>query len=84
MIVCLCQEVSDRMIREAFAKGAKNILDIRGMLRVGEICGECIPVVEELIWSEGLSELSACAKGLSSATDSSRRKPCQKKTIKKT
>jgi bacterioferritin-associated ferredoxin len=57
MIVCICQNVSDRQIREAVYAGATSMPEVRNQLGVGTCCGKCHPhakqVLRECIESAG-------------------------------
>ncbi len=41
MYVCICNEVTDRHIREAANEGARNLKDLRYALNVATCCGSC-------------------------------------------
>ena len=41
MIVCVCNNVSDRQIREAVDSGMGSMLEMRLHLKVGTDCGKC-------------------------------------------
>lgn len=41
MIVCVCNNVSERKIRYAVDAGATSMLDLRAGLGVGACCGKC-------------------------------------------
>lgn len=41
MIVCICNNVSDRAIRKAVEAGATTMLELRSSLEVGTCCGKC-------------------------------------------
>lgn len=41
MIVCVCNNVSDRKIRQAVDDGANSMVDLRNQLSVGTCCGKC-------------------------------------------
>lgn len=41
MIVCICQNISDRKIREEVEAGARNLAHLRSHLGVGTCCGKC-------------------------------------------
>lgn len=54
MIVCHCQVVSDRAIREAIACGATGVCAVAEACRAGSRCGGCLPVVRDLLAQQGL------------------------------
>lgn len=41
MIVCVCNNVSDRKIREAVDQGLRTMPELRDQLGVGTCCGKC-------------------------------------------
>lgn len=41
MIVCICNNVSDRAIRQAVIEGASSMVALRATLNVGTCCGKC-------------------------------------------
>jgi bacterioferritin-associated ferredoxin len=52
LIVCHCQGVSDRSIRQAVREGARSLRQVARVCRAGRICGGCHPVICEIISSE--------------------------------
>ncbi len=49
MIVCVCQNVSDRDIRAAVDAGASTLADISAQLNVGSCCGKCNAFAKTLV-----------------------------------
>ncbi len=49
MIVCVCQNVSDRAIRAAVDAGASTLAEIRAQLNVGSCCGKCNAFAKTLV-----------------------------------
>jgi len=41
MYVCICQNVTDREIKQAIEQGAATIRDLKEQLGVGTNCGRC-------------------------------------------
>jgi len=41
MIVCVCNNVSDRKIRQAVEDGLTSMSQLRNQLEVGTCCGKC-------------------------------------------
>jgi len=41
MIVCVCNNISDRKIREAVDQGARTMPELREQLGIGTCCGKC-------------------------------------------
>lgn len=48
MYICICNEVTDKQIKNAANEGASSMGDLRHSLSVGTVCGQC----------------SSCAQGL--------------------
>ncbi len=48
-IICSCLDITNGMIQEAVANGAKTLEDVQEINNVGTICGACIEDVENLI-----------------------------------
>jgi assimilatory nitrate reductase catalytic subunit len=55
MIVCHCQAVNDRAIRDAIQRGARSPRQVALACQAGRRCGGCIPVVRELLANERLA-----------------------------
>jgi bacterioferritin-associated ferredoxin len=49
MIVCICQNVSDRKIRQAVDAGASTMPQLRDSLGVGTCCGKCHPHAKQVL-----------------------------------
>lgn len=49
MIVCICQNVSDKAIRQALEDGAGSMQEIRAQLGVGSCCGKCNAFAKTLV-----------------------------------
>ena len=49
MIVCICQNVSDKAIRQALEDGAGSMQEIRSQLGVGSCCGKCNAFAKTLV-----------------------------------
>jgi bacterioferritin-associated ferredoxin len=58
MIVCICQNVSDRKIRQAVDAGAITMPQLRDQLGVGICCGKCHPHAKQVL-REGLESMKA-------------------------
>lgn len=41
MIVCICNNISDRKIRQAVDSGMTSMTELRDHLEVGTCCGKC-------------------------------------------
>ena len=52
MIVCHCQGLSDRAIREVIRRGAHSPREVARACHAGRCCGGCLPAVRELIATE--------------------------------
>jgi bacterioferritin-associated ferredoxin len=49
MIVCICQNVSDRKIRQAVNDGVTTMPRLRDELGVGTCCGKCHPHAKQVL-----------------------------------
>lgn len=49
MIVCVCKRVSDRQIRALAREGVCCVAEMQMETGCGTCCGQCLPVVRELI-----------------------------------
>jgi bacterioferritin-associated ferredoxin len=52
MIVCVCNNISDREIREAVALGISSMADLYKELGVGTCCGKCVSYAREVLHEE--------------------------------
>lgn len=57
MYVCVCKAVTDRQIREAAHRGARNLRDLARELGVTSDCGRCASCAHQC-----LKEAHGCAK----------------------
>jgi len=57
-LVCLCNMITEKEIRDALAKGARSANDIQKITRAGTSCGRCLPwidsIVEEFLANQSL------------------------------
>jgi bacterioferritin-associated ferredoxin len=49
MIVCICQNISDRTIRQAVELGITTMPRLRDELGVGTCCGKCHPHAKQVL-----------------------------------
>lgn len=49
MIVCVCNNVSDREIRQAVQLGLRSMLQLRNELGVGTCCGKCHSCAKQVL-----------------------------------
>lgn len=49
MIVCVCNNISDREIRQAVDLGISSIAELREELGVGTMCGKCVSYAREVL-----------------------------------
>jgi len=52
MYVCLCNNVTDRQIRETVHRGAESLAAVQNQLPVAVCCGRCEDVAVEIIETE--------------------------------
>ena len=49
MYVCICKSVTDKQIRRAAARGVDSLYELRETLGVGEGCGSCADMAEDIL-----------------------------------
>jgi bacterioferritin-associated ferredoxin len=49
MYVCICNAVTDKMIRAAAAEGATSLADLNRMTGCSGCCGSCADLAEEVL-----------------------------------
>lgn len=49
MYVCICNEVTDKQIRQATNKGVRSMKDLRKSLNVASTCGQCSSCAKSLL-----------------------------------
>lgn len=49
MIVCHCEQVNDRTVRDAIAAGARTLDDVINRCNAGGNCGGCHDSIENLL-----------------------------------
>lgn len=49
MIVCVCNNISDREIRQAVDLGLTSMADLHKELGVGTCCGKCVSYAREVM-----------------------------------
>jgi bacterioferritin-associated ferredoxin len=49
MIVCICNNVSDRKIRQAVDAGMTSMAELRDHLDIGTCCGKCHPSAKRIL-----------------------------------
>ncbi len=49
MIVCVCNNISDRKIRQAVEDGMSTLADLRQHLDVGTCCGKCHSCAKQVL-----------------------------------
>lgn len=49
MIICICNRISDRQIKEAIEKGVQTFDELRKELPVSTNCGKCRSTVEDIL-----------------------------------
>ena len=61
MIVCVCNNISDREIRQAVELGLTSMDELRRDLGVATCCGQCFSCAEEIL-NEHLAAIQASAE----------------------
>ena len=59
MIVCHCNRVTDRTIRDVVRSGASSQAEVAMACRAGRSCGGCVSMIERIIDVESLSNCAA-------------------------
>tara|TARA_S200000501_G_C20740766_1_gene707210 strand:- start:216 stop:422 length:207 start_codon:yes stop_codon:yes gene_type:complete len=49
MIVCVCNNVSDKAINIALESGDMTLQDLKNSLKIGSCCGKCVTYTKSLI-----------------------------------
>ncbi|MGG7606960.1 (2Fe-2S)-binding protein [Massilia sp. BKSP1R2A-1] len=49
MIVCVCNNISDREIRQAVNLGISSVAELHKELGVGTMCGKCVSYAREVL-----------------------------------
>jgi bacterioferritin-associated ferredoxin len=49
MIVCVCNNISDREIRQAVDLGLSSMADLHKELGIGTCCGKCVSYAREVM-----------------------------------
>jgi len=49
MIVCVCNNISDREIRQAVDLGISSVAELHKELGVGTMCGKCVSYAREVL-----------------------------------
>ena len=49
MIVCVCNNISDREIRQAADLGISSVAELHRELGVGTMCGKCVSYAREVL-----------------------------------
>lgn len=49
MIVCVCNNISDREIRQAAELGISSMAELRKELGVGTMCGTCVSYARQVL-----------------------------------
>lgn len=52
MLVCHCNKVCDRIIRQCVRSGAESVAAVQGLCNAGVTCGGCLPLVARIVRSE--------------------------------
>jgi bacterioferritin-associated ferredoxin len=61
MIVCVCNNVSDKEIRQAFELGATSMAALRADLGVATCCGSCQDCARQVLAAAQDASVSAAA-----------------------
>lgn len=48
-LICMCNFVTEKEIKDILKKGADSTKDIQSLLKAGTSCGRCLPEIDELV-----------------------------------
>ncbi|WP_432880931.1 (2Fe-2S)-binding protein [Kribbella sp. CA-245084] len=68
MIVCHCEVVSDRDVRQSIDDGARTLAQVCGATGAGRNCGSCVFSVKRLLCQHGRSVSAPLLTEVASAT----------------
>ncbi|TCM47802.1 bacterioferritin-associated ferredoxin [Kribbella sp. VKM Ac-2568] len=68
MIVCHCEVVSDREVRESIDLGARTLAQVCGATGAGRNCGGCVFSLKRLLCQHGRSVSATSFTEVASAT----------------
>lgn len=49
MIICICNNISDKQIRRAAEGGSRTMADLHRELNIGAVCGKCVKYAKEVL-----------------------------------
>ncbi|WP_027859006.1 (2Fe-2S)-binding protein [Marinobacterium jannaschii] len=56
MYICICNDVTDRQVREALDQGARSMRDLNKELNVGSKCGKCVSAARQVMRSHNFED----------------------------
>ncbi|RZT08060.1 bacterioferritin-associated ferredoxin [Duganella sp. CF402] len=59
MIVCVCNNISDREIRQAMDLGITSMEELRDALGVATCCGQCFSCAEDILTEQLAAQAAA-------------------------
>jgi bacterioferritin-associated ferredoxin len=62
MIICVCQNVSERDIGRAVAQGCRSFAGLQAELELGKACGTCLGSAHECFTEQRLAQRSQPVK----------------------
>jgi nitrite reductase (NADH) large subunit len=63
--ICSCNDVSKGKLRSAIADGACTVADLKGCTGAGTSCGSCVPLLAQLLETEGVEVSKALCEHFS-------------------
>lgn len=70
MIICVCENISDRTVHKLIALGCKNIKEMQNQCPIAQGCGKCSVMIKSLLdLPTGLSTKNSCASSAPPISD---------------
>ncbi|MBV1787317.1 (2Fe-2S)-binding protein [Marinobacterium sp. D7] len=61
MYVCICNNITERDVKQAIDEGARSVRDLNRELGVGSECGKCTCTAREMIKREQIARIDQLA-----------------------
>lgn len=82
MIICLCQNVSDRTINVLIEQGVTTVKAMQEKCSIGRGCGKCVCMVKELLGKDsGLLTVQGCVRSALQTHEGAQKWPREKRKL---